>query len=679
MTTAQLPAEAATIHPSAVAIQPDVGREQRRVGLWFGVTGLVLFTLMALLGLAMRLNQAEIIGVSDEWFYRLMTLHAAGMLAGVLLAMMGGLWYVVRSTVPGLDARVAAATYVCLVVGVVLVLVAVVVGGFGAAWTFLFPLPFESAGMWSTWATLTFLIGMALVGVAFMIYCVDMLKSVTEVHGGLAGALGISWLRGRTDEPPPTQIIAAAAVSIQGVITSAAGMTILAALIDRVIDDRVVIDTLWAKNVTYFFGHAIANLIIYLAAGMLYVLVPMYAGRKWKTSKVLVVGWLGTILFVMTAYTHHLYMDFVQPGALHVVGLVASSGAAIPVAVVTIYTAMVLVWGSRFRWTLTSVLFFLGFVGWAFGGVGAVLDSLIPVNFRFHNTLWVPAHFHSYLMMGVALWVIGLVSYLLERAAGRTADRRVAIAGPVLMVVGGYGLMYAWYVSGALGVPRRWAVHPEGTRLWSVLASVFAILLIVGVTVVLVEFVRMARQALRRRREAPDSVVVERAVDRADTAMATGSLGARFRPMVRTHRGLVVMVAMGIGALFVLYPPIIEASEPNIKYHHLSHAVQFFAGAMLGAAAGSAPAFLRRFPGGMGGSLTVVVVAPLAMLLVMIPLIYDDLISSDVLHIAYHLVMIAFGLVTGVASARLGRVAGWTVLWSSVAMMVLFAPGVSGG
>jgi len=63
----------------------------------------------------------------------------------------------------------------------------------------------------------------------------------------------------------------------------------------------------------------------------------------------------------------------------------------------------------------------------------------------------------------------------------------------------------------------------------------------------------------------------------------------------------------------------------------------------------------------------------------MIPLIYDDLISSDVLHIAYHLVMIAFGLVTGVASARLGRVAGWTVLWSSVAMMVLFAPGVSGG
>ena len=107
-----------------------------------------------------------------------------------------------------------------------------------------------------------------------------------------------------------------------------------------------------------------------------------------------------TLVFVATAYSHHLYMDFVQPGWRRYVSQIASSAAALPVAVVTIYTGMMLVWGSRYRWTLASTLLYLGFAGWAIGGTGAVLDSLIPVNFRLHNTLWVPAHFHTYLMHG---------------------------------------------------------------------------------------------------------------------------------------------------------------------------------------------------------------------------------------------------------------------------------------
>lgn len=665
--------QAATIHPAAAAIEPNVDNHQRRVGLWFGITGLILMVVMALLGLVMLLNQGDVISMSDAWFYRVMTLHASGMIAAVLLSMMGGLWYVVRSTVPGLDSRVASATYMSLMLGVVIVLIAVVVGGFGGAWTFLYPLPFTAAGQWSLWATVVFLIGMTFVAIAFMIFSIDMLKAVTERYGGLAGALGVRWLRGRTPEPPPTQIIAAAAVSIQGIITSVAGMTIMGALYGRAIDEGVVIDALWAKNVTYFFGHAIANLVIYLAAGMLYVLVPLYAGRKWKTSKVLVVGWLGTIVFVMTAYFHHLYMDFVQPGALPVIGLIASSAAALPVAVVTIYTGMILIWGSQFRWTLTSVFLFLGFIGWAFGGAGAVLDSLIPVNFRFHNTLWVPAHFHSYLLMGVGMWVIALVSYLLERASGRTASKRVAVWGPTLIVFGGYGFMWVLFITGALGIPRRWSVHPDGTAWWSVLASVFAVILLVGIGIVVAEFVQMARLALARRATG-ESI----AATAAPSPTATTTPGG-FRPMVLTFHGLVVMVAMGVAAMSVMYPKVIEMSEGNTKYHHLTHAVQFFAGGMLGAAAASAPALLRRFPGGIGTALVVVVIAPVAMLIVMIPVIYTNVDGSEFAHMAYHLAMIVFGLLTGAAAARLGRVAGWTVLLASIAMAVLFAAGVSGG
>lgn len=663
-----------TIHPSAAKLDPPINRGQRRIGWLFGGTGLVLFALMALVGLTMRLAQAETLAISAEWFYRLMTLHAAGMLAGMLLAMMGGLWYVVRSVLPELHPGRMIAAYVAIILGVVGVLVGVLIGGFAAGWTFLYPLPFETAGMWSTWSTVVFLIGMGLVGVGFSIYCIDVLKTVTEAYGGLAGALGLRWLRGRAAQAPPPQVIAATAVAFQGIIAGAVGMTILIALLDHTMDGTVTLDPLWAKNLTYFFGHTIANLIIYLAAGMLYVLIPLYAGRQWKTTKPLVIGWLGTVTFVLTAYGHHLYMDFAQPGAVHVLGLVASSAAALPVAVVTIYTAMVLIWGSRYRWTLTSTLLFLGFLGWTIGGAGAVIDSLIPVNFRFHNTLWVPGHFHSYLMMGVAFWAMAFVSYLFERAAGRPASRRVAILAPSLMVAGGYGLTYVWYFSGALGVPRRWAVHPDGTEIWSLVASLSVIVFLVGFFTMLGEFVRMGREARRRRGEATE-----------EPGPAEPAAGlpldprAGFQSMVMTYRGLVGMVMVGVAALFVFFPPISEASEVTVKYHHLAHAVQFFAGAILGAALGSAPAVTRRFPGRINGGLAVALIAPVVMLLVMIPLIYNDLLGNDFLHIAYHLVMVILGFITGLGTTLLGRVAGWMVLLTSVAMALMFAPGVTGG
>jgi cytochrome c oxidase subunit 1 len=603
------------------------------------------------------------------------------MIAASLLSMMGGLWLVARDSVPMLNYRRALASYLLIVVGAVLVVVAVVVGGFAAGWTFLFPLPFNPTGMWSTWATVVFLAGMTGVGMGFLVYCIDVLRSTTESYGGLLGAMGVNWLRGRDAEPPPPTVLAATVVSLQGIIASAAGTTILVALFNNTIDGSVQIDALWAKNLTYFFGHTVANLIIYLAAGLLYVLVPLYAGRRWKTSKPLVYGWLGTTLFVLTAYAHHLYMDFVQPGFAQVVGLVASSAAALPVAVVTIYTAMMLVWGSRFRWTLTSTLIYLGFIGWAVGGAGAVIDSLIPVNFRFHNTMWVPGHFHNYMLMGVGLWMIALVSYLLERASGRTAGSRVSVISPVLMVAGGYGVVFSFYVSGTLGIPRRWAVHPEGTEIYSLVAAICGIVFLVGLGLLLAEFARMGREAwaLRQRRGGTQDAG-------APPVIAGGSVDADVRlqrsvptQMVWTDFGLVVVVAIAVASMFVFLPGVSDASEASTKYHHLAHAVEFFVGIMLGAAIGSTPSYLERFAGRWSNvGLAIAVLAPVVMMFLMVPAIYDELTGSSFRHGSFHIVIAALGLLTGLGAALMGRVAGWAILVTSVGMALMYAPGVGG-
>lgn len=663
-------------HPRGIELTPEPASEQRLVGWLFAGTGLALFAAMGLLGLTMRLTQADLLDVSPEWFYRLMTLHGAGMLAGALLAMMGGLWFAVRTVAPLSLGRMLV-SYAMIVGAAVAIVVAVVIGGFATGWTFLSPLPFDSAGQWGTWATATFLGGMTLLGVGFFVYCIDVLGAVTTGHGGFLRSLGVRFLFGQDPDAPPPQVIAATAVTAQGILASAVGTTIVIALIGRTIDNGMTLDALWAKNLTYFFGHSVANLIIYLAAGMVYVLLPRYAGRPWKTTKPLAAGWVATLILVTTAYSHHLYMDFVQPEAAQVISLAASSAAALPVAVVTIYTGMMLVWGSRYRWTLASVLIYLGFAGWAIGGAGAVIDSLIPVNVRFHNTLWVPAHFHTYLMMGVMVWVMAFMAYLLERAAGRPASRAATIAAPTAMVIGGYGLVGAWYASGALGIPRRFAVHPDGTAAYSVVASLFVIVFALGFLVLLAEFASLGRDALRRRR-------LGSPIPAAHPGIAGASPEAEpaLAPPLDTPTQIGAAVAVAMTATFAFLPGVRDASEVSTQFHHLAHAVQFLSGLALGAAVVSSPGVFRRLaavPWFTNLGLFASIAAPAAMLLLMVPSVYGNIETNETLHAAYHAGIFALGALTGAGASLVGRTSGRLVMFVSVGMGLMYAAGVTGG
>jgi cytochrome c oxidase subunit I len=660
-------AQAATVlHPGGTELLATARVSERRVAWLFVCTGLTLFCVMGLAGLAMRLSQAEVFTLSPSWFYRLMTLHGAGMLVGALLAMMGALWFVLRTTVPLHLGRMLV-SYLAIVAGAVLVVVAVILGGFATGWTFLWPLPFDSFGAWKPWATDTFLVGMLLVGAGFFVFCIDLLLQTSATYGGLQRSLGISYLRDRDDSPPPPAALAAMVVAIEGLLASAVGTTILVALIGHAIDSGLELDALWAKNLTYFFGHSVANLIIYLAAGAVYVMLPGYTGRPWKTTKPIVVAWLFTLLFVAAAYSHHLYMDFVQPEWAQGVSSVASFGAALPPAVVTIFTGVVLIWGSRYRWTLASTLLYLGFMGWAIGGTGAVIDSLIPINFRFHNTLWVPAHFHTYLLMGVIFWAFALFVRMLEESAGKTARDGVSAFALGALLVGGYGFVGMWYVSGALGVPRRWAVHPEGTAGYSLVASIFVIVFALGVAVLLLECLRLARIASVYRWE------------RIPAAQAPLPATTEPEPLLTTGFQFAAVTAAAVVFLGSFAPAVTDATESSVRYHHLQHATQFLVGLLVGAALASSPAVFARLRQQANPGIALVVAAPALMLLVMLPSIYESFESNDGLHLLYHVGITALGVVTGLAAGTLGLVTGRLVLVLSIGMALMYAAGATGG
>ena len=488
---------ASTDLPIAAAPTPAELSVARRVMWVYMATGLAIFFLMVLVGILLRAEQAGWITFDAGWFYALLSLHGVGMVVAMTIAGLGTLWYFVSREI-ALDARIAYLAYGLLVAGVVCVIVSVIPGEYGALWTMLYPLPFVGT-YWPSWATGAWLIGSTLVMIGFVVWCAQVLAALLARYGGLRGVLGIDYVldnRRFTEqrrEPPPPQMFAAAITAIDGIISSSLGMAYGVAMLVHWIDPSVAINPLWAKNLIYQFGHTISNLTIYIAVAGVYVGLALCTKRKYHTSIPLVVAWWATLVFVILAYFHHLYMDFVQVEALQYIGEIASYLAAVPVVVVTIFSGVMLVHRSGLKWGLGALFLYAGMIGWVTGGIAALLDATIPINSDLHNTLWVPAHFHTYLLEGVLLFILGWMFVVLEQRSGALSSLvvRWLVGGSIFG--GGALFLLGFYIAGAEGVPRRYAIEPAPGPQMASLATVGALILLAGLIVMIVESIRLAR------------------------------------------------------------------------------------------------------------------------------------------------------------------------------------------
>jgi len=474
-------------------------RAQRITRIWIGTSGLVLLGL-ALAGGAMRLAQATGGNLfSADLFYEVMSVHGSGMIAIGLMAGAAFLWHLMSDVIP-LNVTVNRLVYLLVLTGLLVIAIGVVVFGYSSAWTFLYPLPEHpgSAASMPAIGAAAYLVGLALAVVGFLVWCVDFLRAGLKRCGSLPRLLGFYVFSAgahHADDSDPTStqpsLIAGTVVSILGLSACLIGALIVVFMLVTLLVPSLSISALLAKNMIYYAGHTLANLQIYVAAGIAYSVLPAYTKRPWRLSRALVGGWLATLAIVMLAFFHHLYQDFAQPEAVQWVGNVASYAAAIPPMTVTIYGGLVQVWRSGIRWSAAPLFTFMAMAGWAIGGFGAVIDSTISLNQFLHNTLWVPAHFHTYMALGVMFFLIGATYHLMPALTGRHLREQVGRRAAALMTFGGYGLVLCWYISGSMSDPRRYLFPLSGTEAFAWIGAGCALIALTGAVMVCKDLVEV--------------------------------------------------------------------------------------------------------------------------------------------------------------------------------------------
>lgn len=451
------------------------------------VTAASVVLLMMVFGLLMRLTQAELIPLQADIFYQLMTLHGVGMVGVAALAGAAIMWYFLSQYVK-LSTGIFLANLALFLAGVAMLLGSVFFGKFAGAWTVLHPLPALSMGVWGKNAAALFLGGVLVIGTGFLLMYLDVARAIIAEYGNLGRALGWPQLFGRQGEyGPPPAVVASTMVLIVNTLGLIAGASIAVMMIINLYWPDFAIDALLAKNMIYFFGHVFINATIYMAVIAVYAILPHYTQRPWKSNRVFLAAWNASTLMVMIIYPHHLLMDFSMPTWMLIMGQVISYFNGLPVLVVTAYGALMIVYRSGIRWDMASGFLLLSMFGWTAGVIPAIVDGTIVVNHVMHNTLWVPGHFHTYLLLGMIPMVFGFM-YFLAKPAGETRTSLLDQAGFWLYACATLGFTFAFLLSGSASVPRRYAVHFPEWLPYDRAASLFAALLISAVLVFVARF-----------------------------------------------------------------------------------------------------------------------------------------------------------------------------------------------
>jgi len=444
--------------------------------------GIAVFLLMMIAGALFRATQAAMAPIPANFAYELMTLHGAGMVGVSGLAGAAVMWYFLRRYVT-LSTGMFLAMLGLSLVGVVMILAAIGIGRYAGAWTFLYPLPAKSMGVWGPHAAAAFVGGLVFIGVGFLLFYLDCAIAILKRYGSLTKALGLNQLfsSGPIDTSLPPTIVASTMVVIINILGILVGAVVLVMSLVNIYVPSVVFDALLMKNLIFFFGHVFINATIYMAVIGVYEIVPRYSGRPWLISRPFLASWAAVTLIVMAVYPHHLLMDYAMPKWMIVTGQVLSYLSGIPILLVTAYGALVNIHRSGLKWDLPLRLMVFSLFGWAAGVIPAVIDGMVRVNLVMHNTQWVPGHFHFYLLLGLVPMLLGTLFYVCTREqwVESTLDRvsfwTYGVAGVAFCLV--------FLAGGWRGVPRRFAEHDAAWIGFAQIGTLAAVLVVVAAAV----------------------------------------------------------------------------------------------------------------------------------------------------------------------------------------------------
>src|SRR5215471_12625226 len=359
----------------------------------------------------------------------------------------------------------------------VILLSAVLLGGFPTGWTGYEPLATQAtAGMDA------YFFAFGLMGISMILAGFNMIVTIINYR-----APGMKWSR------LPMFVWSMFTVSFLQVLAVPVLVgACYMGLTDRTFQTAFFANQLGGSSFLYealfwFFGHPEVYILALPGFGIIAEVISVFCRKPLFGYRIAAAGMLGVGILSFFVWQHHLFDSGINPD-MRPLFMLTTELISIPTGFIYL-VAMGTFWKAKIRFSV-PMLFAIGmYFNFLIGGVSGVFLSDVPADTTEHGSFFVMSHFHYTIMGGLIFALMGGIYYWLPKMTGIKLNSRLGKWHFWLMFIGFNSTFLPLFAVGMAGQPRRvfeYATNLTGLNDW---VSISAFCLGVSMLIFLINFV----------------------------------------------------------------------------------------------------------------------------------------------------------------------------------------------
>jgi len=229
-------------------------------------------------------------------------------------------------------------------------------------------------------------------------------------------------------------------------------------------------DPVLFQHIFWFFGHPEVYILILPAFGVISQVIPTFARKPLFGYVSMVYATCSIAVLSFLVWAHHMF-TVGMPLAAELFFMYATMSIAVPTGV-KIFNWLATMWRGEMTFE-TPMLFAIAFVMlFTIGGFSGLMLGIAPVDFQYHDTYFVVAHFHYVLVTGAIFSMMAGAYYWLPKWTGYMYDEKLGKIHFWISVVSVNVLFFPQHFLGLAGMPRRIPDYSIQFSEWNAISSV---------------------------------------------------------------------------------------------------------------------------------------------------------------------------------------------------------------